>query len=262
MKKTVLLLVAVGSILFFTSCQSTKEINLEADGSGTYTSTTDMSSMLGMAKMSIPAEKMDSISMGRAIDTTVAMDKLADMMEYLTSAERDKVRKGMLSLTINMKEEKFVTIISFPFSNVNDVGDLDRLSGKIITDFIKKQMKDKDKAGEMPMGGMGDLGKLDDDMPNTNIDDYFVINSSKGVFERKLNSEKYSAMAEDEKEARKQMAGMGMGSNTLILNLPKPVKKTTGKNITISDDKKKVTIESSAEDFMDTPKDLEFRIEY
>jgi hypothetical protein len=262
MKKTVLLL-AVGSILLFTSCQNTKEVTLEADGSGTYTSTADMSSMLGMAKMSIPADKMDSMNVGRAIDTTVAMDKLADMLEDLTSAERDKIRKGMLGLTLDMKEEKFITRISFPFSNVSDISDLDRLSGKIITDFIKKQMSNKDKAGEMPMGGMEGLGdKLGEDMPNTSIDEYYVINFSNGVFERKLNSEKYNAMPEDEKEARKQMAGMGMGSNTLIVNLPKPVKKTEGKNITVSEDKKKVTIESSAEDFMDIPKDLEFKIEY
>lgn len=55
---------------------------------------------------------------------------------------------------------------------------------------------------------------------------------------------------------------MGIGNSTLIINLPKPAKKTEGKNVKLSDDKKKVTITSSAEDFFDDAAGLEFKIEY
>jgi hypothetical protein len=51
-------------------------------------------------------------------------------------------------------------------------------------------------------------------------------------------------------------------NTTLIYNLPRPVKKAEGKNLKVSDDKKKVTILTSVEDFFDDVSKLEFRIEY
>jgi hypothetical protein len=255
MKKFVFLL-AVLSGLILTSCQTTKEVFLRDDGSGSYTTTTDMSGLIGMAKMSVPPEKLKEMGEDRVVDTTVAMDKLADMLEDLNEEEKNKVRKGNLAFKIDMKNEKFVTKMDFPFSNASEISELDRLSSKVVTQFLQKQMKEK--SGEMPNGMMGDK----DDMPEGTFDDYFDVVTSSGVFERKLNTKKYEALDEEKKQAMQQMASMGVGNSTLIINLPKPVKKTEGKNITVSDDKKKITIESSAEDFFANAKDLEFRIEY
>jgi hypothetical protein len=253
MKKTVLLL-AVVSVLFLTSCQTTKEITLQDDGSGTYLVTTDMSGMIGMAKMSAPPEKLEMMK-DKAMDTTFALDKMADMLEDLTEAERVKVRKGTLGLNMNMTDDKFITKLSFPFANATEIGELDRLSSKIVTGFLKKQMGEE--AGKMPQGM-----PADDEIPDASIDDFFDVKTSSGVFQRKLNDEKFNAFSPEKKQAMQQMSSMGVGNSTIIINLPRPVKKTEGKNITVSDDKKKVTIESSAEDFFENAKDLEFKIEY
>jgi hypothetical protein len=256
MKKSVLLL-AVVSVLFLTSCQTTKEITLQNDGSGNYLVTTDMSSLIGMVKMSAPPEKLNEMGGGRAMDTTISLDKMAEFLEDLTEDEKEKVRKGTLGLNMDMKDDKFITKMSFPFSNASEIGDLDRLSSKVVTQFLKKQMGGADKAGEMPQGMPGA-----DQMPDGSIDDYFDIKTSSGVVERKLNEERLSTLSVEKKQALQQMGSMGAGNSTIIINLPKPVKKTEGKNITVSDDKKKITIESSAEDFFDNAKNLEFRIEY
>lgn len=253
MKKTVFLL-AAASVLFLTSCQTTKEITLQDDGSGNYLVTTDMSGMIGMAKMSVPPEKFDQMK-DKAMDTTVSLDKMADLLEELTEAERVKVRKGTLALNMDMKDEKFITKLSFPFTSAGEIGDLDRLSSKVVTQFLKKQMGEQ--AGQIPQGM-----PADDDMPQSSIDDYFDVKTSSGVFERKLSDERFNALSAEQKQGMQQLASMGVGNSTIIINLPKPVKKTEGKNITVSDDKKRVTIESSAEDFFENAKDLEFRIEY
>ena len=63
-------------------------------------------------------------------------------------------------------------------------------------------------------------------------------------------------------KAMKEMSTMGVGNSKLILYLPSPVKKAEGKSVTVSEDKKTVTIMSSMEDFFDDGKSLEFRIEY
>jgi hypothetical protein len=79
-----------------------------------------------------------------------------------------------------------------------------------------------------------------------------------------LNKEKYAALDSDEMmKGIKEMSENGMPmTNITIYNLPSPAKNVTGKNITLSDDKMKVTIKSSSEDFFDSGKDFEFRIEY
>ena len=264
MKKTVFLL-TVGMVLFFTSCQTIKEINIEQDGSGSYTSTTDMSGAIAMVKMSIPPEKLEGDKMNKAIDTTVALDGLVEKLDKLTAAEQAVIKKGIVGLNMDLKSEKFVTSMKFPFSNTNDIAELDRLSGKIIMDVLKKGA-DGMKEGAKEEGdesGMGDIGeKLGKDMPNFGVEQYFTFTTNNGVIERKLNQAMFDAMDAKEKEGRSQMAQMGAGSTTLILNLPRAAKKVEGKNINVSPDKKKITIETSAETFMDTPKELEFRIEY
>jgi hypothetical protein len=262
MKKTVFLL-AVGFVIFFTSCETTKEITIQQNGSGNYTSTIDMGGVLGMIKGMVPPEKLSDDKLNKAVDTTIDMAVLADEMKGLSDADKNKVKKGTVGLKLNLKEDQLVTKLSFPFSNVNDIGDIDRLNSTVLTDFIKNQMDEKKGSKENPLAGMGELGdKMGKDMPNVSVDEYYTIKTSSGVIERKLDQAKFDKMPEDEKEGRKQMGSMGAGSSTLVINLPKPVKKTTGKNITISEDKKKVTIVSDAEDFMTTPKDLEFKIEY
>jgi hypothetical protein len=49
---------------------------------------------------------------------------------------------------------------------------------------------------------------------------------------------------------------------TQVINLPRPAKKAEGKNVKLSDDRKKVTIKSSIDDFYDEPAKMEYRIEY
>ena len=106
MKKLLGLLLATGT-LALTSCETTREISFNKDGSGTMITTTDMSSLIGIAKMSGQGKEMDSVN--KAIDTTIALDKMADSIPDLTLEEKELVRKGVLGLNVNMADEKLVT---------------------------------------------------------------------------------------------------------------------------------------------------------
>jgi hypothetical protein len=50
--------------------------------------------------------------------------------------------------------------------------------------------------------------------------------------------------------------------STMIINLPRPAEKAEGKNLKLSEDKLKVTVLSSLDDFFDNPESLEFKIKY
>jgi hypothetical protein len=254
MKRIVLFLLAASAI-FLTSCETTKEITLRADGTGVMTTTGDMSSMLGLAKMAGEGDELNKLKDEKAVDTTMSMEEMVDEMPDLTAEEKELVKKGTLGLNMDLKNDKLITKITFPFSKSNEIATIDKMYTKVITQAMKKQL-DSTKTG-MPSGLPTD--KLTDG----SIDEYYAFNMSKGLVERKLLADKYAKVGEDEgMKAMKEMSSMGIGNSKLILYLPSPVKKAEGKSVTVSEDKKTVTILSSTEDFFDDGKSLEFRIEY
>jgi len=251
--KKLLGLLLIGSAFVMTSCETTREISFNDDGSGTMVTTTDMSGLLAIAKMSGQGKEMEGDD--KAIDTTINLDKMIDSIPDLSPEEKTLAKKGTLGLNLNMAEEKLVTRLHFPFSNAGDISKLDQLSTKVMQQTMKKQMGD---------GGENAPAIPSDEMPKGSMDEYFTITYKKGLIEKKHIAEKYADVGNDKgMQAMKEMAGEGMPMNTtLIYNLPHPVKKAEGKNLKLSDDKKKVTILNSVEDFFDDVTKLEFRIEY
>jgi hypothetical protein len=254
MKRIVLLLVGA-SVIFLTGCETTKEITLRQDGTGVLTTTSDMSNLIGIAKMAGESNELDKLKDEKAVDTTVSMETMADDLPDLTAEEKEYVKKGTLGINMDLKNEKFLTQMTFPFTQTKDIAVIDKMYSRIMMQVMKKQL-DSSKA-DMPAG----IPK--EGIPDGSVDDYYNFNIGKGLVERKLLADKYAGVASDEKmKAMKEMSAMGVGNSKLILYLPAPVKKAEGKNVTVSEDKKKVTIMSTMEDFFEDGKSLEFRIEY
>ncbi len=248
-------LLLLGGILGLTSCETTKEISFNQDGSGLMVTTTDMSSLLGIAKMAGKEMNMNKEEGDKSIDTTILLTTMVDSIPDLTNEEKELVKNGKLGLNINMAEEKLITKLEFPFSNGGQISKLEQLSAKVMQDAMKKKVEE---------GGEGTPSIPDDEMPKGTMDDYFIITYKKGLVEKKHNPEKYATVSDDKSmQALKEMGGQGMPMNTIIIfNFPNPVKKATGKNIILSADKKKVTITNSIDDFFDDVSKLEFKIEY
>lgn len=254
--KTSLPLFVIASVLFLTSCETTKEITLNADGGGTTVTTTDMSSLLSMAKMSGQGkEELEKMGEAKFMDTTISVGSMADMLTNVSPEELELVKQGTIGFTMDMKNDKLLTKLSFPFSKGEQIMQLDKISAGLVQEMMKKGM-DSAK-GKIP-GGLDDAG-----LPDASIDDYYTISYSKKSIERKLDKEKYANVDKDEKiQGLKQLSSVGGGGTILIYNLPSPAKKAEGKRVTLSEDKMKVTISSSADDFFEDGSSLEFKIEY
>lgn len=246
-------LLLVGTVLMMTSCETTREITFNEDGSGTMVTTTDMSGLIALAKMSGQGKEMEKGD--KAIDTTISLDKMVDSIPDLTVEEKNLAKKGKLGLNLNMGEEKLVTKLNFPFTTASEIAKLDELSTKVMQQTMKKQMG---------AGGEGAPAIPADEMPKGSMEEYFVTTYSNGLIDKKHIPEKYKNVDDDKgMQAMKEMAGEGMPMNTtLVFNLPRPAKKAEGKNVKLSEDKKKVTVLSSVDDFFDDVTKLEFRIEY
>lgn len=248
--KKILLSLFAGTLLLTGCLENTQEITIQEDGSGMVVSTNDMSSLIAMAKQMGGGEQMkDAEKVVK--DTTISMEQGADSIPNLTPEEREILRKGTLTVNINMSDDKFVTSLQIPFSNAGQIPSINRLAGKAMGETMKESL-----GGESPMGG---------DMPEqSSFDDYYNLEISEGEIRRTLNKEKYAGAQSDEFLAgMQQAAGMGLTMKVkYIYNLPRPVQESEGKGLVISEDKKKVTITADIEDFFAAPEKLEFRIKY
>jgi hypothetical protein len=252
MKKIVFSLLICSS-LFLTGClETTQEITLNDDGSGTVSNTNDMSALIGLVKQMGGAGEMEKAG-DQKIDSSFSLAAGADSIPNLTPEEKELVKKGMAHILMNLKEEKFLTNIKFPFSSASEIQACNKLSGKILAETMKSQM-----AGGMPMSGS-------DAMPEaSSLDDYYTYEFSNGELKKKLNKEKYATAADDEYlKGIKEAGGMGLEMKAnYIINLPRAAKEVEGKGAKLSDDKKKVTLSVSIDDFFEDPSLLEFKIKY
>ncbi|RYG42418.1 MAG: hypothetical protein EOO01_23175 [Chitinophagaceae bacterium] len=242
----------IAALFFLTSCDTTREITIGTDGSGTMITTVDMSQMLGIAKMSGQGKEMEN---DKAMDTTISFAAMADSLSGISADEKALLKKGSMDVVMNMDEDKFMTKINFPFQKTADLTSLDKLSTRMVQEGLKKQASAKGGAPQ---------GMPDDAMPQGSMDDYFVTTYTDGVIERKLNKEKYATVGDDKgMQALKEVGDQGLPiNNKIILNLPRPAKKAEGAGVTLSEDKKKVTINTSISDFFDDAVKLEYRVEY
>ena len=249
--KRILFSLFAASALFLTGClETTQEITLKEDGTGTYVYTNDMGKVLGILKnMGVPG--MENLP-AKPKDTTVALGTDEAVVAALSAEDRELVKKGSLRVNMDMAEEKFISATSFGFSSLSEIPRFNKLTGNVLLETLKGQA-----GGNMPMGM--------DQMPEpSSFDDYYTLEFEKGELKKKLNKEKYAGVANDQFLTQLQeAAAMGIPiTHTYIINLPKPAEKLEGKNAKLSEDKMKVTVTSTIDDFFDNPENLEFKVKY
>ncbi|MBC7875339.1 MAG: hypothetical protein H7Y01_15165, partial [Ferruginibacter sp.] len=243
MKKYILSLL-MACTLFLAGClETTQEITLKEDGSGIVSYTNDLSALIGLAKQMGGGAEIDKAPQ-QAVDSVISMEKGADSIPNLTPEEREMARKGTMRIKMNLKEDKLLTNLAFSFSSPSQIAVYNKLSGKIMAESMKDQM-----AGGPAMGAA-------DQMPEpSSFDDYYDLEFSNGELTRKVNKQKYAGVESDEYlKGVKQAAGMGLTMKAnYVINLPRPATKAEGKNVKLSDDKKKVTVSADINDFFEDP---------
>ncbi len=216
-----------------------------------FTSTTDLSNMIALLKQmgSEEAAKMQNT------DTTISLTGIADSIAGLSPDQKKIVNQGTMKLTLNMQDEKLLVKLNFPFEKLTDIESLKEVLPKLSVSALKKLPG----ANQMPDGsGESDSSKI------KTFDNYFDDTISKKVISKTLNKAKYATAADDEfMKSLQQMSGMGSPMTVnYVINLPRRAKKVEGKAVKLSDDKKKVTVSVTSDDFFNDPSKFEYRIEY
>jgi hypothetical protein len=255
LKKFLLLILLSFTGLFFTGCmETTEELTIAADGSGTYNVGMDMSGffdLMDMMKGMDTTANVETKSL-QQLDTVVAMRDFTDTASHLSAEEKALMKEAKMKMKMNEADNEFKMEMNFPFTKLGDVQKLMQLSQKSSGGNVMQNMLGN------PLGAESG----NDQMPSISNFYEMVINGN--VVERKLNKEKYNELQQNEQLKGAQMAGDMLESikfNTVI-RLPRPAKKVSGTRVQLSADKKTLTLKGNMQDLFQDPEAFTYRIEY
>jgi hypothetical protein len=243
-------------IFLFVGCyEINEEITINKNGSGTYVTKMDMGAMLQMIQNMAGEEELSKNGMDRVIDTLIHLNTIMDTAQNVTAEKKRLYRDGEMRLQLNVKESIFKADMKFPFKNYNDLQALMSGSGAAgLGQAFKNIFAKNDSTGStsaLPDQGMDQISNVYD------------VTVDKNSISRKLNKDKFdSLMQKPEIAQAKQMMGAFEILCTTSIRLPKPAKKVDNNMMTLSADKKTVTMKYDLLKILDTPEKFSYTIEY
>ncbi|HTQ64703.1 MAG TPA: hypothetical protein VMI12_07890 [Puia sp.] len=256
--KRIKLILAAALLFFLAGCfETTEEIDIKSNGSGELSINTDMSQLLDIMQTYLGKEEMDKQLPNKAMDTTLLMKDVVDSAKNMTPEKKALVKDGKIHMKLNMDEKLFKTDMHFPFSNLSNLQKLytSMNDGSLNTTSLFKGLTSGKEDNNSDTSSMPDMNQFNS---------MYDFQSKDGLLSRKLNAEKWKSLQQSQDFAQiKQAAGMGIEvPYTLIVNLPRPVKRIDNVLAKLSDDKKTVTIKYNLIEVFDHPEKFEYTITY
>lgn len=259
MKKYFKYVLAVALSIFFVSCyEVNEEIEIKADGSGTYVSKMDMSTLIDMMQTFAGEEELKKDGLDKVYDTTILFKSLLDSAKDLTPEQKELMKNGKMKMQMNIKEKIFKMDMDFPFKDQNSLQQL--MSGKGgtgagITNAFKNIFGKKDEAeqpGAPKAPDMGDFAAIYD------------VTIKNGLIQKKVNTAKYKEfMDRPEMAQMKQLTSSGMEIlYTTTIKLPRAAKTPDNPLIKLSEDKKTVTMKYNLLELLENPEKFAYTIQY
>src|SRR4051812_30235245 len=129
MKKFFKYVLTVAICVFFVSCyEVNEEIEIKADGSGTYVTKMDMGQLIDLMQTFAGDEEIKKDGLDRVVDTTIYWKSLVDTAKEITPEQKELLKDGKMNLQMNLKEKLFKMDLNFPYKNLNSLQQL--MSGK------------------------------------------------------------------------------------------------------------------------------------
>ncbi|MCW3116602.1 MAG: hypothetical protein JWM28_684, partial [Chitinophagaceae bacterium] len=114
MKKFISVFLIVTTVLLTGCFEVTQDLTINKDGSGTISSTTDMSQMVTLA-MQMAGDKMKEQKMN--MDTTIAFKTVLDSIKDMSAANKELLKNGLVHVIMKMDDSKYLINSSIPFKN-------------------------------------------------------------------------------------------------------------------------------------------------
>ncbi len=226
------------------SCTFTEEIYINNDGRGKYTFKMDMGQMMESMK---GMSSRDSVNELKVVDTTMyfkdIITEMKDSISKLDAEERDVINALKdFKLRMLVDEEKGEMLLNIGL-DFKDISDLKNMEAKI----AKAQ-------------SLSDKKNSDSSLMPSNSDTEYSFNGK--TFRRKVTLKNLSEEEDAKfKKSLSQSSSFLEGSNyKIVYHFEKEIKKVSSKHITISDDRKTMTLKMPMDTIIKYPKLLDFEV--
>lgn len=251
-------LTAFCCLVFWGCMDTTQDVTINADGSGVFKSSVNMSGMFDMLEMlkamdTSSNEKLKTFG-EKAVDTIINMKDIVDTSTTISAEEKRLLRLGTAHMQINPTDKVFIMTFSFPYKNFAD-----------LTEIFKLQQQGKSGLNLLGKDNQGLPGMEEEGAPPIGaMDKVFKYTWKDGLLERSIDKELMDKMIPDEQKDQMEQAGEMLDQMKLNMSfhLPRPVKSFTGERVKLSADKQTVTINASFKEMFESPKVLNYHIEY
>jgi hypothetical protein len=260
MKKYFKYVLTVALSIFLVSCyEVNEEIEIKADGSGTYVTKMDMGQLIDMMQTFAGEEELKKDGLDKVLDTTILFKSLLDSAKDATAEQKELMKDGKMKMQMNIKEKVFKLDMNFPYKDLNSLQQLmagKGGSGTGMTNALKNMFGKKEGDAEQPDAPKGpDMG---------DIAAIYDVTIKNGLIEKKVNAAKYKEFKERPEMAQmKQLTSSGMEIlYTTTIKLPRAAKKTDNPMIKLSEDKKTVTMKYNLLELLENPDKFAYSIQY
>lgn len=229
------LFVVTASLFFLTGClEVLEDVFINADGSGKYQITMDMSELFSDPMMKSMIDEAAKKETGRDADQPLEMDSVmyfrnAPEFAQLSAAEKSLIKDVALKMTASESQGKMVLQMVFPFQDVDDLQKMGEVMKKL------EANKDAGAGGMMGNGMFGAQGAQ------------FAF--SKKVFTRLPMPDPKEIMGDDASSMEMAKMFFQGATYTTVYHLPGKVKKTSIANAQV--DGNVVTVENNFLDILE-----------
>lgn len=253
----------VACVFILTSCLDTEEkIVINKNNSGDYTLTLDMSKLLTLMEQ-MGGDK-DANKIPEKKDTTLYFKSYIDTSATLTVKEKEMFREGSLRTQVDEGAKQMKVIIYFPFKNISQLAEI-RSSYMTVIDKLNISKELNERKADDEMGGAEpDLAKSKG-MLNP-MQEAYSFTAAPGKIANTLTNKQVvtDKILKDSTMQMMQQMSLMMGDMNYktIFVLPSAVKKYTGNQSILSNDKKTVTFLNTFTDMLSKPESAGYTVEY
>jgi hypothetical protein len=266
------LLLVLAIIFNFSSCTITEKLIVNENGGGKFAYDIDGSKMMSMMGSAFKGDEKPSKKSkkkkerpSKDVDSTFTFKEMfagkQDSISKLSPEEQAKIKKmERFSVHMVVNEEKGIMNYSM-FTDFNSVAELQDMMSPV------ESMKSLTPAGQS--GGMGMApSALEDNSATQFFYDGKIFKKIVSEKEKKKEepageiSEESAALSEELKLKESLNLFFEQSNYKVVYQFPKAVKRVSVENALYSEDRKTITIEYPLKDYMDSPKKLNFEVEF
>jgi hypothetical protein len=246
------------SLILFSSCTISEELDLSGEPGSQYKVDIDMSQAMSMMKSMGGAEQMKDSSLLGAKDSSFTLFSQIDTIrEFFTDNDLAYFFNAKGRMKMNLEENQMTMQLAYPVKDLQDMKRFLHAQSKV--DSIGKAMKDTvvvADENEMP-NALGGGPKPDFSNMMTPRSSYIITDTS--ISRESVDKEK---MQTQMGEMKGMEMFLGQMSITTTIRLPRPAKTVKGENVRLLGDRKTIVIASSMQDLLSSDEGLKFFVSF